>query len=447
MATNMRDPRNFVQETGNGVRGVDREIFTDAELFELEIKYIWEKLWNYLAHESEIPEPKCFVTRWIGRIPVIVYRDREGELRGFVNVCMHRGATLCRTSRGKTKNFVCPFHGWAYNDKGDLIAPMHEESGAYPVGFNKEQLGLREVHLESYRGFVFGTVNPQIGNLQDYLAETKPFIDIIVDQSPQGIEVLKGESTYTFRGNWKLQVENGVDGYHVDAVHANYLQTVMRRHQWEGSVGDGGKGAEKTKAMDPQGLSREASGYYALGNGHTLLWADWPNPEDRPIFERFGELKEFMGKVKAQWAVGRLRNLLIYPNVFFMDQMSTQIRMFRPIDVDLTEVTTYCFAPIGESRVSRYRRLRQYEDFFNASGMATPDDLAQFDESQKGFQARDVHPWNEMSRGAEHEVKGANELAKELGIRPISSGSHGTDEGIYMAQHARWAELLEEAFK
>ena len=72
------------------------------------------------------------------------------------------------------------------------------------------------------------------------------------------------------------------------------------------------------------------------------------------------------------------RNLCLYPNVYIMDQFGSQIRHFRPIAVDQTEVTIYCIAPKGESAENRAARIRQYEDFFNASGMATPDDLEEF---------------------------------------------------------------------
>jgi len=65
--------------------------------------------------------------------------------------------------------------------------------------------------------------------LEEYLADAKVFVDILVEQSPGGLEVLKGSSTYTFNGNWKLQAENGVDGYHVAATHANYVQTMQHR--------------------------------------------------------------------------------------------------------------------------------------------------------------------------------------------------------------------------
>jgi benzoate/toluate 1,2-dioxygenase subunit alpha len=67
-----------------------------------------------------------------------------------------------------------------------------------------------------------------------------------------------------------------------------------------------------------------------------------------------------------------------------MDQFSSQIRHYRPLAVDETEVTIYCIAPKGESVEARSRRIRQYEDFFNASGMATPDDLEEFRACQIG---------------------------------------------------------------
>ncbi len=73
--------------------------------------------------------------------------------------------------------------------------------------------------------------------------------------------------------------------------------------------------------------------------------------------------------------VNETRNLCLYPNVYLMDQFSTQIRVIRPLAVDKTEVTIWCFAPKGEPDQARALRIRQYEDFFNVSGMGTPDDL------------------------------------------------------------------------
>lgn len=417
------------------LRAVDRRIFVDQQLFELEQRQIWEKVWVYVAHESQLPKPKDYLTTWIGSAPVVVNRDKAGQLNAFVNICSHRGATLCRTSKGSASSFVCPFHGWAYDAQGNLLAVMNEEGAGYPEGFDKSKRGLTKVRLESYRGFLFATLNRAAEPLEDYLAQSKTFIDIIVEQAPGGIEVLKGRSVYTYQGNWKLQAENGVDGYHVDSVHANYVQMIKHRAQ----INAEGQGLKVFAVGD---FTKNRGGYYDLGNGHTLIWTDATNPQDRPIYARREELAARIGQEKADWAVNRSRNLLIYPNVFLMDQMGTQIRMFRPIAVDKTEVTIYCFAPVGEAPAERAKRIRQYEDFFNASGMATPDDLTEFNETQKGCAHHGIVRWSDMSRGAAHEIAGADEVAGALGIAPTSSGARVSDEGIFMAQHRRWAALM-----
>lgn len=425
-----------VHHERNALRAVDRRIFVDEELFELEQKKIWQKIWVYVAHESQLPKPKDYLTAWIGRTPIVVNRDKNGALNAFVNICSHRGATLVRTSKGSANNFVCSFHGWAFNAKGDLLSVMNEEGAGYPSDFDKTKRGLVKVRLQSYRGFLFATLNPEAEPLEDQLAESKTFIDLVVDQSPQGIEVLQGRSVYTYNGNWKLQVENGVDGYHVDTVHANYVQMIKNRAR----INAESKGMKVLAVGD---FTRNRGGYYDLKNGHTVIWTEITNPQDRPVYAAREDIEARLGAEKAKWAVYRSRNLLIYPNVFIMDQMGTQIRVFRPISVDKTEVTIYCFGPVGEAPVEREKRIRQYEDFFNASGMATPDDLTEFNASQIGCKNYDVMRWSDMTRGAAHEVVGADADAAALGIHPGSSGARVSDEGIFVAQHQRWLELMQ----
>ena len=141
------------------------------------------------------------------------------------------------------------------------------------------------------------------------------------------------------------------------------------------------------------------------------------------------------GITKADWMVGVLRNLCLYPNVFLMDQFSSQIRVFRPISVNETEVTIYCIAPKGESQEARTRRIRQYEDFFNASGMATPDDTEEFRATQRGYAGVAHAKW----------IKGPDEEAKKLGINPILSGARTEDEGLFVIQHSNWQERMNQA--
>ena len=137
--------------------------------------------------------------------------------------------------------------------------------------------------FESYRGFLFGSLNPDVLPLAEHLGESAKIIDLIVDQSPDGLEVLRGSSTYIYDGNWKLQTENGADGYHVSAVHWNYAATTSRRKTAVEAV-------DTTRAMDAGGWAKQGGGFYSFENGHLLLWTRWSNPEDRPLYERRDEL-------------------------------------------------------------------------------------------------------------------------------------------------------------
>ena len=193
--------------------------------------------------------------------------------------------------------------------------------------------------------------------------------------------------------------------------------------------------------MDVSRFSEFPGGYYAFENGHVVLWNESPNPEIRPSWTHRDAYAGKFGTERAWWMSNCWRNLFLYPNVFIMDQMSSQIRIIKPVSVNKTEVRTVCFAPKSDTPELRTRRIRQYEDFFNAAGMATPDDLAAFNASQKGFEARDVE-WSDVSRGAAKVVEGGDSRAKRLGFEPKYCGMQLEDEGIYLNQHHRWRELL-----
>jgi benzoate/toluate 1,2-dioxygenase alpha subunit len=421
-----------------GIYRVGRDIFTDAALFELEMQHIFEGNWIYLAHESQIANSNDYFTTFIGRQPIFIARSKAGELNAFVNACAHRGAMLCRHKRGNKTSYTCPFHGWTFSNDGKLLAVKDPRGAGYPENFNKNgSHDLTKVaRFESYRGFLFGSLNPDVLPLKEHLGEAAKIIDMIVDQSPEGLEVLRGSSSYVFDGNWKLQTENGADGYHVSAVHWNYAATTARRKDTQ--QGD------TIRAMSAGGWAKQGGGFYSFENGHLLLWTNWANPQDRPNWERRDELTQKFGQATADWMVQRSRNLCVYPNVYLMDQFSSQIRTYRPIAVDKTEVTIYCIAPKGEAPDARARRIRQYEDFFNASGMATPDDLEEFRACQMSYQARAAH-WNDMSRGAQHWIPGADAAAESIGLKPLMSGARTEDEGLFVLQHKYWQEALQRA--
>lgn len=423
------------EDPAKGVYRCQREMFTDPRLFELEMKHIFEGNWVYLAHESQIPEKNDFLTTMIGRQSIFIARNKDGLLNAFLNACSHKGAMLCRHKSGNRASYTCPFHGWTFNNSGKLLKVKDPAEAGYPEGFNCDGSHdlTRIARFESYRGFLFGSLNADVKPLTEHLGESAKIIDMIVDQSPEGLEVLRGSSTYVYEGNWKLTAENGADGYHVSSVHWNYAATQNQRKQREAG--------EEVKTMSAGGWAKHGGGFYSFEHGHMLLWTRWANPEDRPAFERREQLAADFGQARADWMIQHSRNLCLYPNVYLMDQFSSQIRIARPIDVNRTEITIYCIAPKGESAEARAQRIRQYEDFFNVSGMATPDDLEEFRSCQQAYQGS-AGAWNDMSRGAAHWIEGADEAAREIDLKPALSGVRTEDEGLFVLQHKYWQAAM-----
>ncbi|WP_374437882.1 anthranilate 1,2-dioxygenase large subunit [Pseudomonas panipatensis] len=423
-----------------GIYRVARDIFTEPELFDLEMELIFEKQWIYACHESEIANPNDFITLRAGRQPIIVTRDGNGQLYALINACQHRGATLTRVAKGNQSTFTCPFHAWCYKSDGRLVKV--KAPGEYPEGFDKATRGLKKARIDSYKGFVFISLDVSASDsLEDYLGDAKVFFDMMVAQSPTGeLEVLPGRSSYTYEGNWKLQNENGLDGYHVSTVHYNYVATVQHRQQVnaENGTASGTLDYSKLGAGDAQ----TDDGWFSFANGHSVLFSDMPNPSVRPGYASvMPRLVAEHGQARAEWMMHRLRNLNIYPSLFFMDQISSQLRIIRPVAWNKTEVISQCIGVKGESEQDRENRIRQFEDFFNVSGMGTPDDLVEFREQQRGFQGR-LERWNDISRGYQKWLNGATPNSRTLGIAPLLTGTELTHEGLYVNQHTHWQRFL-----
>jgi benzoate/toluate 1,2-dioxygenase alpha subunit len=434
-------PKTLVDDPRNGRFQVSRRVFTEQAILDQELENIFEGHWIYMAHESQLPDAGDFFSTYMGRQPVFLVRGKDQKIRAFLNSCAHRGATVCRTEKGKQNYFTCPYHGWVYDHEGKNLNIKEVETGGYPESFLKASHDLTPVaKVENYRGFIFGSLNPDAPPFLEYLGEARTFVDLFADQSPEGLEVVKGASVYTYRGNWKLQAENGIDGYHFTTVHANYVGILQKRIKEAQSKGR----ADAVKAAfneETANLNKILNGCYDLGQGHALIWIDFPLPQNRPNWERREEITQRVGEVRAQWILNRQRNLLLFPNVQLMDQASTQIRVFRPLAPDLTEVKIYCVGAKGESAEARERRIRQYEDFFNATGMATPDDLAEFEGCAKGYEARTT-PVQGYERGMTLMVRGPDQYAKALGVNPVASGHDAQDEVLYYGFYRTWANML-----
>lgn len=379
-----------------GVFRVNRRAFRDAAILELEHRLVFEQCWIYAGHESEIPDPGDFRSRQVAGRPVILIRDSDARVRVFLNTCTHRGALVCRQPSGNARIIQCPYHGWTFSNQGQLIGVPGED--AYSAAFNRRELGLAgPPRAESYRGFVFISFNPAAENLVTYLAGAREYLDLVCDQSDAGMEIVPGTQAYSIRANWKLLVENSIDGYHVTTTHKRYFDFLF----------DAGVDSRQ---------DRRAGAGRALGNGHAVIestpppwgrttayWVPWfGEPKRAEIEATRRRLEERFGAERTFKMTQTSRNLLIFPNLIVADLMAITIRSFFPTAPDSMDVTAWALAPKDESPDDRALRLDNFLTFLGPGGYATPDDVEMLESCQRGYLNREVE-WSDVSRGTKRE--------------------------------------------
>ncbi|MHB1206548.1 MAG: SRPBCC family protein [Rhodospirillaceae bacterium] len=185
----------------------------------------------------------------------------------------------------------------------------------------------------------------------------------------------------------------------------------------------------------------------SFDHGHVLNWGVMKASSALPEFERVEELARLHGVAKRNWMFN-MRNLTIFPNLQLAENASSQMRIIRPIAANLTEMQTWCIAPRGESAEARAFRIRQYEDFFNPTGMATPDDTVCYEEAQYGM-AEQERPWLQgHARGLTASVEGGNEWSAMIGMRPARSvlaNAQLCDESLFASYYRAWAARMTKA--
>jgi phenylpropionate dioxygenase-like ring-hydroxylating dioxygenase large terminal subunit len=180
-----------------------------------------------------------------------------------------------------------------------------------------------------------------------------------------------------------------------------------------------------------------------------VIYATNPTADERGLYQHLDETIARCGETKTKWMLAT-RNLTIYPNVQFAENASLQMRVIRPLSVDKTEMTIYCIGAKGESDAAREIRIRQYEDFFNTSGLATPDDTIAYEDCQVGYQARVLEWMQGTARGMAAYHDGGDELSQEIGFEP-QSGSTGPmgawDETVYFGGYRAWKQFIKDGLK
>jgi phenylpropionate dioxygenase-like ring-hydroxylating dioxygenase large terminal subunit len=417
---------------------VHRSVYADPAIFELEMERIFGRAWLVLGHESQVPKTGDYFTTRMGREPVIVVRKDDGEIGVLVNRCAHRGATVCAEGRGNTERFVCPYHGWSY-DRGGVLRAVPFESG-YEKG-RLAALGLRAVpRVARYRGFLFASLAPSGPDLLSFLGTAKSSFDDLADRAPGGeLEVAGGVFKHAYNGNWKLMLENHLDGAHPAWVHASSV-AVARGAPEPGKPGEEHYFDIAVRQMRQNGAPEsvwESTGIWATSHGHGYM-GDY-HSDDRlvvglgnPVFDDYRRrLVQEVGEKESDRILRvTLWNTVIYPNCSFMSQFR-QLRIIHPLAVDRSVVYTYSLR-MKQAPEQMFRDTVAFANVVNGTGSwVLTDDLEVYERLQRGLSSAAVE-WVYIGRGQGRDVDSP-------GAR---RGATGTSEVFIRAQMAAWLNYM-----
>ncbi|MGE0824396.1 MAG: aromatic ring-hydroxylating dioxygenase subunit alpha [Candidatus Binatia bacterium] len=217
---------------------VPYQVFLDPTIYEQEQERLFRgPTWNYVGLEAEIPHPQQFKATFIGDTPVVIARDQDGVLHGFVNRCAHRGALVCREPRGQRATLVCVYHQWSYDLRGNLIGVPFRKGlngqPGMPEDFQPTQHALRKLQVATYKGVIFASFAPHVESLGDYLGpDMRTSLDRVFNRP---IHVL-GNARQFIQANWKLYAENVRDPYHASLLHLFHATFGMYRSSQAGGV-------------------------------------------------------------------------------------------------------------------------------------------------------------------------------------------------------------------
>ena len=406
---------------------VHRRIYLEQEIFDLEMERIFENNWVFIGHESEVAAPGDFKTVTIGTQPAIMTRDENGDLHVLMNRCMHRGSTVCQEERGNAHAFRCWYHGWTYNTKGELTGVPYADG--YGNNFDRRKFSLiKAARVAKYRGLVFASLTAKVEALEDYLGNAKYYIDLINDLSPEGeLEARAGIHKYGYDGNWKFQMENGVDGYHPNFVHQAFFEA---------------QGKELGRKVMQLFTANSDCESKDLGNGHSILDMAPRRRGIRPSSNilrgatssqsaeayRDAMLRRHGEERAAEIFAASNVNLAIFPNLLII---GIQLRRTIPVSATRTDVHLLPTTLKGVPDEINVARLRAHEAFYGSAGGGAPDDVEMFNRCSDGLRVKGAE-WLELSRGIDREH------TDEDGVIV----GHITDETPQRAFYRRWRSLM-----
>ena len=408
---------------------VHRSVYTDPAIFELELQRIFGHVWLYVGHDSLIPNPGDYFTTSVARQSVVLSRNVDGNVHVLFNRCGHRGAKVLSEERGNARLFTCMYHGWAFRPDGELAGvPMRADFS--DATLDEQASGMLQLpRVESYKGFVFASLNPAVIPLMEWLDESRRGIDELVDRAPDGeIELWAGCHRYHYRGNWKLQMDNMADMYHPAACHGSTVGADGRQFKRRPG-GEGGNAlffASNGEAVVAQ------TGVRGMKNGHS---------SEASLFDREqsgGGWEDYRGLLVDQHGEERTKDILrnrrhsmtIFPNVDIV-MAQTSVRVIRPISVDLTEVEIWPVRLKGAPDIISTDLVKFVNISHAAASFIQSDDLEAFERCQEGLNTQGAD-WVLMAKGLGSEVdEGAG----------VFFGARSSEVGQRM-RYLAWRDLM-----
>ena len=383
-----------------------RSIYVDQAIYEAEQRAIFGRCWLFLAHETQLAEPGDFLRTFMGEDEVLVVRQRDRSVRAFLNTCTHRGNRLCRADQGSARSFTCSYHGWAFGLDGALNGvPLERE--AYLGELDRTRHGLVDVaQIDSYKGLIFATFDPDAPPLTCYLGAMTWYIDVWADAMPEGTALIGSASRVVLPVNWKLPVENvSGDGYHLGWAHAGAMSVTSSMKLTDMSVGN--TSVDNSQAISVAGL-----------NGHCVLaaldgfsgYAFYPDP--KPALDYLAANRatacERLGTLRGEKLWGSQLNLTVFPNLQFLPGLNW-LRVYHPKGPEQIEMWTWAMVDKRMPDTLQHMILDNVTRTFGPAGLFDNDDgdnLQACTRLSRGWRTRQMDLYTHMARG--HEGKRDN---------------------------------------
>jgi carnitine monooxygenase subunit len=194
--------------------------YRESVVFDAEREPVFGGTWQYAVPAEHVSEPGAFASAKVGHVPILVVRGRDGTLRGFVNVCRHRGHLVAQ-GNGCRETLQCPYHAWTYDLDGSLRrAPRSERE----KGFDPAGLSLLPVSVDAWGPFVFVNTDPEAAPLAEALGD----LPALVAQSGMTLESVRFHSHHEWpiEANWKVALENFLECYHCPVAHPGFSKVI-----------------------------------------------------------------------------------------------------------------------------------------------------------------------------------------------------------------------------